>query len=77
MVLAQWQGTSVATAEVTGAVSQVWAANPQLSYRQVIEIIKSTATDLDTPNWDAITGCRVAEFSGGSAFGESDNARGV
>jgi surface antigen/subtilisin family serine protease len=48
-------GTSVATAEVTGAVSQVWAANPQLSYRQVIEIIKSTATDLDTPNWDAIT----------------------
>jgi subtilisin family serine protease/surface antigen len=49
-------GTSVATAEVTGAVSQVWAANPQLSYRQVIEIIKSTATDLDTPNWDAITG---------------------
>jgi murein DD-endopeptidase MepM/ murein hydrolase activator NlpD len=49
-------GTSLAAAEVTGAVSQVWAANPQLSYRQVIEIIKSTATDLDAPNWDVITG---------------------
>jgi hypothetical protein len=49
-------GTSVATAQVTGAVSQVWAANPALSYRQVSDILKSTATDLNTPNWDAQTG---------------------
>jgi pimeloyl-ACP methyl ester carboxylesterase len=49
-------GTSVAAAEVTGAISQVWAANPDLSYRQVIEILKSTATDLDAPGWDAETG---------------------
>ncbi|MEQ8467602.1 S8 family serine peptidase, partial [Coleofasciculus sp. E1-EBD-02] len=49
-------GTSVATAKVTGAVSQVWAANPQLSYRQVIEVLKSTATDLAEPGWDAQTG---------------------
>jgi murein DD-endopeptidase MepM/ murein hydrolase activator NlpD len=49
-------GTSVATAQVTGAVSQVWAANPQLSYRQVIEILQATATDLDAPGWDAQTG---------------------
>ncbi|WP_027268893.1 tectonin domain-containing protein [Leptolyngbya sp. PCC 6406] len=49
-------GTSVATAQVTGAVSQVWAANPQLSYRQVIEILQATATDLNTPGWDAQTG---------------------
>lgn len=49
-------GTSVATAQVTGAASQVWAANPDLSYRQVIEILKLTATDLSTPNWDADTG---------------------
>jgi surface antigen len=40
---------------VTGAVSQVWAANPDLSYRQVIELLKSTATDLDKPNWDEFT----------------------
>ncbi|MBD1806295.1 S8 family serine peptidase [Microcoleus sp. FACHB-SPT15] len=49
-------GTSVATAEVTGAASQVWAANPELSYEQVIDILKSTATDLNTPNWDTRTG---------------------
>jgi subtilisin family serine protease len=49
-------GTSVATAKVTGAVSQIWAANPDLSYRQAIEILKSTATDLKDPNWDAETG---------------------
>ncbi|WP_204150057.1 S8 family serine peptidase [Leptolyngbya sp. CCY15150] len=49
-------GTSVATAKVTGAVSQVWAANPGLSYRQIIEILKNTATDLRSPNWDLETG---------------------
>lgn len=49
-------GTSVATAQVTGAVSQVWAANPQLNYRQVIEILQATATDLEAPGWDAETG---------------------
>ncbi|HBB30782.1 MAG TPA: hypothetical protein DDZ80_02255 [Cyanobacteria bacterium UBA8803] len=49
-------GTSVATAKVTGAASQVWAANPQLNYRQVIEILKATATDLATSGWDTETG---------------------
>jgi hypothetical protein len=49
-------GTSVATAEVTGAISQVWAANPGLSYRQAIEILKVTATDLKEPGWDVATG---------------------
>nr|WP_286186731.1 S8 family serine peptidase [Geitlerinema sp. P-1104] len=49
-------GTSVATARVTGATSVVWAANPELSYRQVIEILQTTATDLGTPNWNPDTG---------------------
>ena len=49
-------GTSVATAKVTGAASLVWAANPDLSYRQVIEILEKTAKDLDTPGWDDETG---------------------
>jgi hypothetical protein len=49
-------GTSVATAKVTGAISQVWAANPSLSYRQVIEIIKNTATDLGATDFDLETG---------------------
>ncbi|MBD1895739.1 PA14 domain-containing protein [Coleofasciculus sp. FACHB-129] len=56
-------GTSVASAKVTGAVSQVWAANPGLSYRQVIEILKSTATDLNTPNWNGETGAGLLNLA--------------
>jgi len=49
-------GTSVAASKVTGTISQVWAANPELSYRQVIEIVKNTATDLGETGYDAETG---------------------
>ncbi len=56
-------GTSVATAKVTGAISQVWAANPSLSYRQVIEILKNTATDLQAPGWDAQTGAGLLNMA--------------
>jgi surface antigen len=49
-------GTSVATAKVTGAISQVWAANPELSYRQVIQLVKDTATDLGVAGFDNETG---------------------
>ena len=38
-------GTSVATAKVTAVVAQVWAANPELSYGQVWEILQSTVTE--------------------------------
>jgi Subtilase family len=50
------KGTSIATAEVTAAVSQVWAANSKLGYRQVIDILKATATDLNTLGQDIETG---------------------
>lgn len=56
-------GTSVATAKVTGAISQVWAANPELSYRQVIDILKDTATDLNTPGWDGQTGAGLLNMA--------------
>ena len=49
-------GTSVATAKVAGAASLVWAANPALNYRQVMEILKSTARDLGPIGWDDETG---------------------
>ena len=49
-------GTSVATAKVAGAASLVWAANPALNYRQVMEILKSTARDLGPVGWDDDTG---------------------
>lgn len=56
-------GTSVATAKVTGAASLVWAANPGLSYRQVIEILKTTATDLKNPSWDDQTGAGLLNIA--------------
>jgi hypothetical protein len=34
-----------------------------LSYRQVIEILKSTATDLETPNWDKQTGAGLLNMA--------------
>ncbi len=49
-------GTSVAAAKVTGAASLVWSANPDLNYTQVIELLKRSATDLETPGWDVQTG---------------------
>lgn len=49
-------GTSVATAKVTGAVSQIWAANPSLKNIQIKEILKKTAVDLEAPGWDEETG---------------------
>jgi hypothetical protein len=56
-------GSSVATAKVTGAVSQVWAANPDLSYRQVLDLLKDTATDLNNPNWDEQTGAGLLNIA--------------
>ncbi|MCC5898834.1 MAG: S8 family serine peptidase, partial [Phormidium sp. BM_Day4_Bin.17] len=56
-------GSSVATAKVTGAVSQVWAANPELSYRQVVEIIKNTATDLGATGHDLETGAGLVNMT--------------
>lgn len=56
-------GTSVAAAKVTGTVSQVWAANPELSYQQVKEILKQTAVDLSTPGWDKETGSGLVDIA--------------
>lgn len=56
-------GTSVATAKVTGAASQVWAANPDLSYLQVKEILKRTAVDLNTPGWNSETGAGLVNLA--------------
>ncbi|MEC4805830.1 MAG: S8 family serine peptidase [Jaaginema sp. PMC 1079.18] len=56
-------GTSIATAKVTGAVSQVWAANPDLNYRQVIELLKKTATDLGDTDFDTETGAGLLNIA--------------
>ncbi|MDB9315094.1 DUF4114 domain-containing protein [Spirulina sp. CS-785/01] len=48
--------SAIAANEVTEAVVQVWEANPELNYTQVIDILKRTATDLEAANWDTNTG---------------------
>lgn len=49
-------GTSAAAAQVSGAASRIWEVNSDLSYRQVIDVLQSTATDLDDAGWDDETG---------------------
>ncbi|MCL1473813.1 S8 family serine peptidase [Argonema antarcticum] len=57
-------GTSVAAARATGVASLIWAANPDLSYRQVIDILELTAVDVKTPGWDAETGAGLLNAVG-------------
>jgi subtilisin family serine protease len=61
--LGTMSGTSIAAAYATGQIANVWAANPQLSYRQVIEIVKATATDLGTAGWDEQTGAGLLDVA--------------
>ena len=56
-------GTSAAAAKVTAAISQIWTVNPQLSYHQVADILKATATNLNAPGWDAETGFGLLNLS--------------
>lgn len=60
-------GTSIATAQVTGAASLVWEANPGLNYRQIIEALKSTATDLNVAGEDSETGAGLVNPDGAVA----------
>lgn len=64
-------GTSVATGQVTGAIAQIWAANPDLSYRQVIDIVKGSAIDLNTPGWDTQTGAGLLNLAGAISLATS------
>ena len=56
------EGTSIAAANVSADVAQVWEINPNLNYHQVIEILKSTATDLKASGWDAETGAGLVNI---------------
>lgn len=49
-------GTSMACPHVAGLAALIWSAKPDLTNRQVIRIIKQTATDIDTYGWDIKTG---------------------
>ncbi|NJR25941.1 MAG: S8 family serine peptidase, partial [Richelia sp. CSU_2_1] len=55
-------GTSFAAAKATGMASVVWESNPELSDRQVIEILKQSAIDVNLPGWDRKTGFGVLDL---------------
>ncbi len=57
-------GTSLAAAKVTGAIANIWSANPELSRQQVNQILTATATDLKTSGWDAETGAGLLNSTG-------------
>jgi Subtilase family len=67
-------GTSIAAAYATGQIANVWAANPQLSYRQVIEIVKATATDLGAAGWDEQTGSGLLDVANAVQLARLTNA---
>ncbi len=49
-------GTSVATAKVTANAALAWAANPSLNYLQLKDALAKTATDIEAPGYDELTG---------------------
>jgi hypothetical protein len=51
-----WTGSSIATAHVAGAAALILSQNPGLSNQQVVEILLNSATDIDAPGVDAISG---------------------
>ncbi|WP_199249736.1 S8 family serine peptidase [[Phormidium] sp. ETS-05] len=55
-------GTSRATAYVSAAASLVWAANPELSFLQVKQLLIDTAADLDVEGWDVLTGAGLVDI---------------
>ncbi|MBE9178546.1 LysM peptidoglycan-binding domain-containing protein [Oculatella sp. LEGE 06141] len=56
-------GTSLAAAEVTGTIAELWAKEPQLNVHQVVHTLRSSAKDLNTPGWDAQTGFGLLDRS--------------
>ncbi|MDP2652498.1 MAG: S8 family peptidase [Candidatus Omnitrophota bacterium] len=49
-------GTSFATPMVAATASLIWAKNPNLTHQQVADMIRMTATDMNEPGWDGMTG---------------------
>lgn len=60
-------GTSFAAPMVSAAVAWVRAARPDLSADQVAQVVRLSATDLDKPGWDPVTGFGQLSVSGALA----------
>ncbi len=49
-------GTSFSTPMVAATASLLWAKDPSLTNREVVDILLATAADRGEPGWDAMTG---------------------
>ncbi len=56
-------GTSFSTPMVAATASLIWAKNPNLTNRQVADIILATATDMGDTGWDGMTGAGLLNAS--------------
>lgn len=59
----QASGTSFAAAVVSGVAARVWAARPDLTASQVVEIVERTARDVGPRGWDDQTGAGVVDLA--------------
>jgi Subtilase family len=55
------EGTSAASARVAAVAAHIWAANPNLTYRQVMDILQATARDMGVAGWDEETGAGLLD----------------
>ncbi|WP_265578590.1 S8 family serine peptidase [Nostoc sp. LEGE 12447] len=68
-------GSSLAAAKVTGAISLAWAANPDLNYTQVLEVIKRSAKDISTLGWDEETGLGLLNIGASVDLAKATDAK--
>ncbi len=64
-------GTSFAAPFVSGAASLVWAKYPELSNRQVANILMASADDIGEPGWDTRTGSGMLNVRRALAMGST------
>lgn len=56
-------GTSFSTPMVAATASLIWAKDPTLKKEQVIDILMASATNMDAPGWDGMTGAGLLNAS--------------
>lgn len=65
---AHFGGTSAAAPQVAGVVALMLALNDQLTWADVKQILRLTATDLATPGCDSRTGCGLVNAADAIAY---------
>lgn len=71
----QKAGTSMAAAETTRAIAQLWSDHPQLTPNQVVQALEVTAKDLKTPGWDMQTGMGLLNPNNAAIAADALSAR--